>query len=324
MGKRRWFLDRPVKSTTTVFVIKLALVINPVASSVTARSRVVIQKALAADHELQIIETTRSNHATRLAHQLQREGVDVVIPFGGDGTVNEVANGLIGTSTALAPLPGGSTNVFARAIGYPNDAVEATGVLLEALDARSMVSASLGMANGRAFVFHVGVGFDAAVVERVERRGPLKRYAGHTWFVWSAIRTWTSAERRSLKFSVTNDDGRTVERAQMAVALNVNPYTFLGSQPLDLAPEATLDTPLSIVALESVGVAKLLPAALTAFQSKTGLPDRNGMAHWSEVTGATLASDRPFPYQLDGEPQKPVTSLRLEHLPNAVNVVVPT
>ncbi|MFW2383391.1 MAG: diacylglycerol/lipid kinase family protein [Acidimicrobiales bacterium] len=306
------------------FVIKLALIINPVASSVTARTRVVIQKALAADHELQIIETTRSNHATRLAHQLEREGVDVVIPFGGDGTVNEVANGLLRTSTAVAPLPGGSTNVFARAIGYPNDAVEATGMILESLAQRSIVSASLGSANGRAFVFHVGVGFDAAVVDRVERRGPLKRYAGHAWFVWSAIRTWGSAERRALRFSVNADDGRRIDHAQIAVALNVNPYTFLGTQPLDLAPEANLDSPLSVVALDSVGAAKLIPAAVTALRSSTGLPDENGMHHWTNVLGVTLSSDRPFPYQLDGEPQDPVTSLRLEHLPNALNVVVPT
>ncbi len=306
------------------FVIKLAIVVNPVASSVTARTRVVIQKALAKDHELQIIETTRSNHATRLAHQLQREGVDVVIPFGGDGTVNEVANGLLGTTTAVAPLPGGSTNVFARAIGYPNDAIKATEMILEALAEDSIVSASLGSANGRAFVFHAGIGFDAAVVDRVERRGPVKRYAGHAWFVWSALRTWSSAERRALSFSVNADDGRRVDHAQIAVALNVNPYTFLGSQPLDLAPEVNLDTPLSLVALESVGVTTLIPAAITALRSASGLPDENRMHHWSDVYGATVTSDRDFPYQLDGEPQKPVTSLRLEHLPGALRVVVPT
>lgn len=290
----------------------------------TARARVVIQKALAADHDLQVFETTRPNHATRLAHQLRRSGVDVVIPFGGDGTVNEVANGLLRTSTAVAPLPGGSTNVFARAIGYPNDAVEATGALLEALDRGSIMTGSLGSANGRAFVFHVGVGFDAAVVERVERRGPLKRYAGHAWFVWSALATWGSPERRSLRFAVQSDDGRSMSHAQMAVALNVNPYTFLGNRPLDLAPEANLTTPLSVVALDSIGVSRLVPAALTALSGQGGIPNRGGMVHWPDVHGATLQSDRPIPYQMDGEPQPPVARLRLEHLPDALRIVVPT
>ncbi len=304
--------------------MRLALVVNPVASAVTARTRVVIQKALAADHELKIFETSRRHHATRLAHQLQRGGVEVIIAFGGDGTVNEVANGLVHTGTALAPIPGGSTNVFARAIGYPNDAVEATGLILESLERGSIMSAALGSANGRAFVFHVGIGFDAAVVDRVERRGPLKRYAGQAWFAWSAVRAWVSPEIRAIRFSVRADDGRTLDRAQIAVALNVNPYTFLGNQPFDLAPEVNLATPLSVVALRSIGVAHLVPAAILSLRSRTGLPNRAGMVHWPEVYGVTLWSDQAFPFQIDGEPHDPVTTLRLEHMANALRVVVPT
>ena len=93
----------------------------------------VIQKALSADHDVTLAETNRRGHATRLAQGAAAEGVDVVAVLGGDGTQNEAANGLAGTQTALATLPGGSTNVFARTIGLPNDPIEATGVLLDAL-----------------------------------------------------------------------------------------------------------------------------------------------------------------------------------------------
>lgn len=307
--------------------MKLALIVNPTASSVTARSRVVIQKALSADHDVTVIETTRQRHATRLAHQLQREGFDVIVPLGGDGTVNEVANGILDSGTAVAPLPGGSTNVFARALGYPNDPTEATAVLLEALAQRSMTGASVGVANGRAFLFHVGVGFDAAVVERVERRGPLKRYAGHPWFVASAIRTWLSSDRKNISFTVQEDSPdsaqRSVVRAQMAVALNLNPYTFLGNRPLDLAPEVTLDSELSLVTLESVNLLRLIPAAQQALLSGEGIPNREGMHHWDSVRSARIVSETPFPYQLDGEPQEPVTELHLEHKPDALRLVVP-
>jgi diacylglycerol kinase family enzyme len=253
-----------------------------------------------------------------------KDGAQVVVTLGGDGTVNEAANGLMGSDTALMPLPGGSTNVFARSIGYPNNAVEATRELLIALEEPAFVSASLGIANGRAFVFHVGVGFDATVVARVEERGPLKRYAGHPWFVASALAAWMAPERRKLSFTVTTDDGRSVDGAQMAVAMNVNPYTYLGSRPLDLAPEAALDTPLSVIATTSLSASKLVPAASAAFRkSTTGLPNKGPMCHWPDVYGATITSKSAVRYQLDGEPQSPVHELRLEHRPDALMLVVP-
>ncbi|WP_421120854.1 diacylglycerol/lipid kinase family protein [Aquihabitans daechungensis] len=118
--------------------MKVLLLVNPFSSSVTARTRVLIRKALAGAHDVELVETARRNHATRLAQGAAAEGVDVVIVLGGDGTVNEAANGLAGTGTALGVLPGGSTNVFARSIGLPNDPIEATTRLLEAMAAGSI------------------------------------------------------------------------------------------------------------------------------------------------------------------------------------------
>ena len=158
--------------------MKVLLLVNPFSSSVTARTRVVIRKALAGDHDVELVETARRNHATRLAQGAAADGVEVVVVLGGDGTVNEAANGLAGSATALAVLPGGSTNVFARTIGLPNDPVEATAMTLEALEAGSIRRVGLGVANGRYFCFHVGLGFDAALVEQVEKRAGLKRWAG--------------------------------------------------------------------------------------------------------------------------------------------------
>lgn len=313
--------------------VRVTLIINPFASSVTPRTRVIIQKMLSADHELSVKETTKGGHAIRLAHGAARAGAEVIIALGGDGTINEVANGVLdedGRSTldpppAIVPLPGGSTNVFARAIGYPNDPVEATEVLVDALALRSTDLASVGLANGRVFLFHCGAGFDAAVVDGVERRGPLKRYAGHPLFVATTLSTWLrGVDRRNPWFSIDADDGRSVGDAQMAVALNTNPYTYLGSRPLDLAPEANLTTDLSLVALRSLSMAKLAPAAIQALRGDDGIPDRGASTHWPDVSGATLRGYRPFPYQLDGEALSPVTELRLESRLDAVKLVVPT
>src|SRR5690606_28436320 len=124
--------------------LRLLLVVNSSASSVTARSRVVIQKALSADHEVEVAETSRRDHATRLAQGAAAGGSDVVVALGADGTLNEAANGLMGTDTALATLPGGSTNVFARTLGLPNDPIEATGLLLDSLAAGSIRPVGVG------------------------------------------------------------------------------------------------------------------------------------------------------------------------------------
>lgn len=308
--------------------MRVTLIVNPFASSVTHRTRVRIQQMLAADHDLTVIETTKGGHAIRLAHGAERAGADVIMALGGDGTINEVANGLLDGAalrrSAIVPLPGGSTNVFARSLGFPNDPVEATGAVLGALAAESVITAGVGMANGRAFLFHVGAGFDAAVVEQVEERGPLKRYLGHPLFVAKTLSTWFGRiDRRNPWFSVTASDGREITGAHLAIALNCNPYTYLGSRPLDLAPEATLASPLSIVALRSLAIHRLAPAALGALRSAAGVPDRGSTSHWPDVTGAVIEGYRPFPYQLDGEFQEPVTELRLEHRAEAVRLVVP-
>ncbi|MEM7273515.1 MAG: diacylglycerol kinase family protein [Actinomycetota bacterium] len=306
--------------------MRVTLIVNPFASSVTHRTRVRIAQLLGQDHDLTVIETTKGGHAIRLAHGAARDGADVIAALGGDGTINEVANGLVGddTGTAIVPLPGGSTNVFARALGYPNDPVEATEVLVGALAAGSTRSASVGVANGRVFLFHCGAGYDAAVVERVERRGPLKRWAGHPLFLAAAVATWARGVDRSTPwFSVEADDGRTLPGAHLAIGLNCNPYTFLGPRPLDLAPEATLDAPLSLVALSSLSLPRLAGAGLSALRSDEGAVDGPATSHWADLAGATLRGNRPFPYQLDGEFLGATTALRLEHRPDAVTLIVP-
>jgi diacylglycerol kinase family enzyme len=304
--------------------VRLALIVNPVASSVTRRALVVIQKALSSDHSLTVSETNRKGQAIRMAHSAARAGSDVIVALGGDGTINEVANGVLGQACAVAPLPGGSTNVFARAVGYPNDAIEATGVLLEALAAKRWIMASVGLANDRAFLFHCGVGYDATVVDRVERRGQLKRYMGHPLFIASAVTTWfRDADRRRGGFGVETADGRAATGLKQLVALNTRPYTYLGTQALDLAPEAALDTPLSLLGLTSLSP-WVVPILLSALRRDGGLPNRGPARHWPGVQGALISGSRPLPYQIDGEVMTPVAELRLAHRPEALRIVVPS
>jgi diacylglycerol kinase family enzyme len=303
---------------------RLLLIVNSSAASVTARAKVVIEKALAADHDVTLAETSRRGHATRLAQGAAADGVDVVVVLGGDGTLNEAANGLAGTRTALAALPGGSTNVFARTLGLPDDPIEATGALLDALARRSIRRVGLGSANGRYFLFHVGLGFDAEVVSHVERRASLKRWASHAWFAWCALDTWLRHYDRSRpRFSVRADDGTTVDDAVFAVCLNSNPYTYIGKRPFDVVPEATLDRGLALVAFRTLDLVPFVPLALSALGRGRLLRRSRHVAIRPDLAELRVTGYGPFPYQVDGDPLGEVDELVLRHDPAVLDLVLP-
>jgi diacylglycerol kinase family enzyme len=304
--------------------MKLLLLVNESASAVTPRSRVVIQKALAADHDVTLAETSRRGHATRLAQGAAANGIDVVAVLGGDGTLNEAANGLARTACALAALPGGSTNVFARTIGLPNDPIEATGVLLDALARRSIRRVGLGSVNGRYFLFHTGVGFDAAVVEQVERRAELKRYAGHPLFVFAGFDTWIRHYDRSRpRFAVHHSDGTVIDDAYLTIVLNTNPYTYLGNRPLDLAPEATLDRGLASVTLRTLAFARTMRIIASALGSGAALRRSRWVDHRTDLGALSVRAYGPVPYQVDGDHLGDTEQLDFRHEPAVLDLVLP-
>lgn len=304
--------------------MKILLLVNSSASSVTARARVVIRKALSADHEVTLAETTRRGHATRLAMGAAATGTDVVVVLGGDGTLNEAANGLAGTDTALAPLPGGSTNVFARQLGLPDDPIEATGDLLAALEADSIRPIGLGVVNGRYFLFHVGIGFDAELVAQVERRAALKRYAGHALFAYAGLDTWARHYDRSRPhFALHHADGSVVDDAYMTVVLNTNPYTYVGNRPFDLAPDATLDRPLTAVTVRSMRTLRFLGLMSSALGSGARLRSSKWVDYRPDISALTVKGFGPFPYQVDGDYLGEIDELVFRHEPDALRLVLP-
>jgi diacylglycerol kinase family enzyme len=310
--------------------LRLLLIVNASASSVTARARVVIQKSLSADHEVTVAETSRRGHATRLAQNAAARGTDVVVVLGGDGTLNEAANGLAGTDCALGVLPGGSTNVFARTIGMTNDPIEATGELLGALGTGSggIRSVGVGNVNGRHYLFHVGVGYDAAVVARVERRTAIKRYLGHAFFAYTAIEVWARHyDRHHPHFSVElqQRDGTTVtvDDGYFAIFLKTNPYTFLGERPFDVSPRTGLDTPLGVAVLRSLAPWRILRLAGIALRGGEGFAKQRKVVVAEDVVEATLRAPAPVPYQVDGDYLGDVDHLQFRWLPNHLRLVVP-
>ena len=303
--------------------MRLLLVVNSFASSVTARNTVVVHRALAQGHDVEVVETNRRGHATRIAQDAARRGVDLVVGFGGDGTLNEVATGIAGTDTALGVLPGGSTNVFARTLGMPNDPVEAVKGLVRGLDAGNLRPIGLGRVNSRYFCFHTGIGFDAAVVKQVERHASLKRWAGHPLFIYAAVSTWaTHYDRHTPHFALRFPDGTSVPDGYFTIVLNTNPYTYLGNRPLDLSHEASLDRGLVAITFRTMKVGAILSSLAGALRGggvepSDYLDERVDLTHF-EMTGA-----KPFPYQVDGDYLGESAHLTFQHCPDAVRLCMP-
>lgn len=286
-----------------------------------------IEAALSADHDLEVAETLRRGHAARVARAGAARGVDVVVVLGGDGTLSEAADGLAGTRTALAALPGGSTNVFARTIGVADDPVDATGQLLGALERRTIRRVGLGRVDGRYFLFHCGIGFDAAVVARVERNASaLKRVAAHPMFAWAAVEVWLRHyDRRRPRFRVELPGGDGVEGI-FAIVSNTSPYTYLGRRPITVAPEADLASPLSVTVFRRPGTLTLLRLAAEALWAPRHLARSRQVSHHRDVTKARVSAweaDDPFPYQVDGDHLGEVTGLEITYEPDVLDLVVP-
>src|SRR6185312_3742209 len=140
---------------------RMLLIVNPYATTVSDRLKNLVVYALQGRFEVETVATEAQNHATEIGRESREGGYDVGVAFGGDGTLNEVANGLAGTDVPVSVLPGCATNLVARTLGIPNDVVDATEHLMGLADDFHPRRIDLGVANGRRFVFACGAGLDA-------------------------------------------------------------------------------------------------------------------------------------------------------------------
>ena len=304
--------------------MRLLLIVNETATAVTGRRRVLVQRVLGADHTLEVEETSRRGHAARIARGAALDGVDAVVVLGGDGTLSEAADGLAGTATALAPLPGGSTNVFARSIGIVYDPVQAAEQLVESLARRSFQRIGLGVAEGRRFLFHAGLGLDAAVIARVERRSFLKRYGTHPLFVAATIDTWLRRyDHRRPRFRVEVGDGERIGDSAFTIVSNQRPWAYLGKRSLMLAPQAGLDVPLAVTLFRSIDVSMLIGGAASALNGGQRLIHHPKVVQRGDVRSVKVVGYGPFPWQADGDYLGDTEHLSISWMPDALTIVMP-
>ncbi|MGW7515796.1 diacylglycerol/lipid kinase family protein [Streptomyces sp. NPDC054796] len=322
--------------------MRALLVVNPAATTTSARTRDVLTHALASDLKLEVATTESRGHARELARLAAESGeIELVIALGGDGTVNEIVNGLLHEGPdperlpRLAVVPGGSTNVFARALGLPNHAVEATGALLDALQQGSERTVGLGVASGapgtddagvppRWFTFCAGFGFDAGVVGRVEQQRERGKRSTHALYIRQVVRSFLQEQhRRGGTITLERPGAEPVEELVMSIVCNTSPWTYLGNRPVYATPAASFDT-----ALDVLGLSRLTPAALSRYATQllTSSPERGPHGKHAitlhDQTDFTLHSQVPLPFQMDGDHLGVRKSVSFTGVRRALRVIV--
>jgi diacylglycerol kinase family enzyme len=300
--------------------VRALLVYNPNATTTNPAVTDVITRALSAQLKLEVQATKRRNHAGYLAAGAVHDGVDVVIALGGDGTMNEVLQGVANTPARLAVIPGGSTNVLARTLGLPNDAVEATSVILRKLRDGEERTVSLGSANGRYFAVNAGYGYDAEVVRFVERRHRLKRTVRQASFLWSGMLAYVNGFDRKAEIVLRLDEGELSVPLRSAVCCNANPYTYLLKWPAQLCPRADIEGGLDLLGLTRLSLFSLIRLVRAALSS-TDVGALRATRLWHDRTRYELASPVPLPLQLDGDFVEETDRVLLRSVPNALTVI---
>jgi diacylglycerol kinase family enzyme len=283
---------------------RMLVVVNPYATTVSDRLRNLVVYALQGRYEVTAIDTESKDHATEVCRRVADDGYEVVVTFGGDGTVNEAVNGLLGSDVPLFPLPGGNTNVFCRMLGIPNEIVDATEHLLRIADDWRPRRIDLPAVNGRAFTFSSGVGLDATVVRRVDARPHLKARFG-PWFFTSAgvVSFLKDYLVNAPRMAVSTDTGESTAGVTVIVQ-NGDPYTYFRDRPVALAEGAALDSgTLSALVLERVSPLDVPTISARALIKRLRLAKHRHIAQYTDVHEVTIRSvdDRPVPLQVDGD-----------------------
>jgi len=310
-------LERPAEAK------RMLVIVNPYATTMSDRLKHLVVYALQGRYEVHAVDTQRRGHATELCREAANEGYDVVVAFGGDGTVNEAANGLVGTATPLTCLPGGSNNVFAKMLGIPADVVDATEHLLLMADRWQPRHADLGLANGRRFTFAAGMGLDASVVERVDSHPHLKTRFGVWYFTEAAIATFLRRYVVRPPRLEVQAGGQTY-RGVSAFFQNGAPYTYFNNRPIDLVEGASLESgDLAGVVLTRANPFDVPTVMFRALSGAARIAKHRRVEAFRGIAEATVRSldGRPVPFQVDGDHIGDAEEVRFEIEPAALRVV---
>jgi diacylglycerol kinase family enzyme len=317
----------------------------------------VIVRALASALELEVVQTRYRGDATRLAATAASDKFGLVMTLGGDGTVNEAVNGLLGGTAwaraprtvdpaqaaeagapplpadpeptpdaadlpALAALPGGNANVFTRSLRLPADPVDAVGRLIEDLTAGRERRIGLGTANGRYFTFNAGLGFDAEVVRAVEGRRAHGRTLTPSLYFRAALRQYYQVtDRRQPAITVSEPAELTAGPVYLCIVSNSAPWTYLGRRPVNTNPDASFETGLDVLAFRRMGTIGTMRTLRQMLAERSEPPRGRSVVAGHDLAAIGLRAARPMAFQLDGEYMGEVEEVRFRSVPQALRVI---
>jgi len=308
---------------------RMLIIVNPYATTVSDRLKNLVVYALQGRYDVEAVLTEAQHHATEIGREACEGDYDIVVAFGGDGTLNEVANGLAGTDVPVSVLPGGSTNVVARTLGIPNDVVDATEHLLGLADDFRPRRIDLGVANGRRFVFACGAGLDATAARTVDSHPRMKARAGRWYYTYAAVSGFYGRYLRNPVRMRMQIDGATAEGIT-AIAQNSDPFTYFGNQPVRVCENAELDNgTLSIAMLRRAAQRDVPTIAARVLMKRLRTPLHRQIEHFDTVTECRIESVskdpegriRPFPVQVDGDYIGDHGELDIDIEPGALTIV---
>ena len=301
--------------------MRALLLFNPNATTTDAGVGERVAVTLAEVVDLDVRPTKQRGHATHLAAGAVHEGADVVFALGGDGTANEVLQALAGTRVAMGVLPGGSTNVLARALGLPNDPLAAADVLADHVRTGRRRTITLGKVGARYLGFNAGFGFDAAVVRHVEQHERRKRYLGQGAFVLGTTLEWfVGSGRAPAATHLRLPDGTTKGPYAITIVANADPYTYLRSRPMHVHPEASFDAGLDLIAVRRLPTSQLLRVVLRVFRDGSH-HELDAVDHFTDLDAFELSNPEPQPLMVDGDYAGECTFARFAAVREALTVL---
>ena len=297
-------LERAEVLTAPATAKRMLIIVNPYATTMSDRLKHLVVYALQGRYDVEAVDTQRRGHATELCREAAAEGYDVVVAFGGDGTVNEAANGLAGSDTPLTCLPGGATNVYCRMLGIPNDVVDATEHLLRVADDWRPREVDLGSVNGRLFTFSAGAGLDASVVRRVDAHPRLKAQYGPVFYTASAMGVFLRRYVVNPPKLIVEAGGEEAVTGVSAFVQNADPYTYFRARPIELVDGVDLDSgDLGAAVLKRASAIDLPTVTWRAMSKRAKIARHRQVTAYTHVQRLTVrsADGRPVPVQVDGD-----------------------